>query len=77
MIAEQLAMLADLEFKLQIAKKIGDGDEDCAIYLLNGRRRILPRLMLKQQKYGGEIDDIVAEFVRGVHARHESGLPLS
>lgn len=75
--ADHLAYLADLEFKLQVAKKISEDDEDCAVYLLNGRMRIIPRLMLKKQKYGGNMDDIVAEFVRAVHARHESGLPLS
>jgi hypothetical protein len=67
---------ADLEFKLQTAAAINNGDEECARYLIANRERLLPEMLGAAERNGEEVDYLVARFVRGVHARHLAGALL-
>lgn len=68
------ALLADMEYRLQVAHRMTNDDEVCARYLIEHRERLLPKMLQAATDNREDVDAIVARFARGVHERHTEGL---
>lgn len=67
-------MALDLEVRLTIAYRLTC---ECASYLVNRREVLLPEVLKAAEAQDEDPVDLFAQFARGVHERHLSGLSLA